>query len=102
MPRLTVHRDSEADIKMRDLYVVIDDDPEVTLLFGGGLTAELAPGTHRLKITNRLFNKEAEFEVAEGGDVDFQVANIPGGCLFAPLIVLGGAGAYRVALTRKS
>ena len=87
---------------MRDLYVVIDELEEATVLFGRSLDYEVAPGNHRVKITNRLFSKVEEINLADGETAVFDVANVSAGCLFAPLIVLGGTGAYRVSLIRES
>lgn len=85
---------------MRDLYILLDDQAEVTILYPRTITFDVAPGEHRIKITNRLFSHIETFSLAEGERVSFEVANVSAGCLFAPLIVLGGTGAYKVQMTR--
>jgi hypothetical protein len=98
--RLVVERTAEDDIKMRDLYVLVDDEPERTVHFGKSLEYELEPGDHRIKITNRLFTKAENFTVAPGQTVRYSATNVAGGGLFAPLMLIGGTGAYKVRLTR--
>lgn len=99
-PSVVVTRTSSRDIGIRDLYVKIDDQPEVTLKNTQALRISLSVGKHRLRITNRLFSKEEEFELAPEEHVTFEVANVRAGLLFAPLMVLGGTGAYKVSLKR--
>lgn len=55
--RLIVERRDASDIGMRDLYVIVDELPEETLLYGGSLELPLPPGEHRVKVTNRLFSR---------------------------------------------
>jgi hypothetical protein len=83
---------------MRDLYVVIDDLEEQTLLNGQTLTLPLTPGQHLLKVTNRLFTRKAQFELEEGQTAKFLVSNKAVGGVFSLLVVLGGTGAYKVTL----
>jgi hypothetical protein len=96
---LVVERTSTKDIKMRELYVQVDDLPEQTLQFGQSFELELATGSHRIKATNRLFTDRAEFSVSAGGKVCFDAANVSAGAIFAPLLMLG-AGGYKVRLKR--
>lgn len=93
-------RTSLKDIKMRDLYVQVDDRREITLLFDEWVELQLDPGEHRIKITNRLFTKRAAFDLAAGETIRFEVANVPGSLLFAPLLIISGTGAYKVALRK--
>lgn len=97
---LVVDRTSDKDIGMRDLYVRIDELEEITLLYGEGVKVRLLPGTHRVKVTNRLYSRRAEFDLREGEQVRFEVANVPGSILFAPLLIIGGTGVYKVAIRR--
>lgn len=99
--RLIVDRTDHDDIGIRDLYVLVDDQEERTVLHGKSLTIDLAPGEHRIKITNRLFSKAEEFTVREGQSVRYATANVAaGGGLFAPLMMISGTGAYKVRLKR--
>lgn len=97
---LLVDRTSDSDIGLRDLYVVIDDLEEITLLYGEGVEVRLLPGSHRIQVTNRLYTRRAEFELEPGEHVRFEVANVPGSIVFAPLLIMGGTGVYKVALKR--
>jgi hypothetical protein len=97
---LIVTRTSPKDIGIRDLYVQLDDHPEYTLKNTQALKVPLPAGKHRLRITNRLFAKVEEFELQEGEKATFEVANVRAGLLFAPLMVIGGTGAYKVAIER--
>ena len=97
---VVLRRTSPKDIKMRDLYVQVDDRREVTLLFGEWVEVRLEPGEHRLRVTNRLFTKRETFDLAEGETVRFEVANVPGSLLFAPLLIISGTGAYKVTVKK--
>ncbi|MGV3614559.1 MAG: hypothetical protein ACO1SV_04405 [Fimbriimonas sp.] len=97
--RLIVDRTADDDIKIRDLYVLVDEEEERTVLYGKSLEYVLAPGEHRIKITNRLFSKVENFQVGAGQTIRFAVANVPaGGGLFAPLMMVSGTGAYKVRI----
>lgn len=96
---LTVSRTSEKDIKMRDLYVSVDEGPERTLLFDRATTFELPAGEHRLEITNRLYSKDATVSLGEGEEVRFLAANVWAGGIFAWVFVVL-TGAYKVTLER--
>ena len=97
---LTIVRNSPDDIKMRDLYVSIDELPEWNLQFEDSRSIQLSSGEHRVKITNRLFSKSQTFSLAPGQTTKFRVANIPAGPLFAPLMIIGGMGGYKVRIER--
>jgi hypothetical protein len=95
---LIVSRTSPNDIGMRDLYVLVDDREEQTLLNGQTLSLPLEPGKHTLKVTNRLFTQKADFSLESGQTAKFIASNRALGGLFSFLIVLGGTGAYKVTL----
>jgi hypothetical protein len=97
---LTVARNAPDDIKMRDLYVSVDELPEWTLPYEATRSVELSPGEHRIKITNRLFSQSVTFSLTSGQAANFRVANIPAGALFAPLMIIGGMGGYKVRIER--
>lgn len=98
--RIAVHRTSEHDIKIRDLYVSIDDQPEENLPFGKSIEVPLNPGPHIVTVTNRLYTEKSSFEVAEGQSVSFIAANRASGC-GAILFMVVGMGPYRVELKRQ-
>ena len=97
--RLIVQRNSDADLKMRDLLVRIDDAPAFNLNFGQSKELELDAGEHRILATNRLYSKTEAFEIKEGETSTFEVANVPTGCL-AVILMSVGMGLYRVTLKR--
>lgn len=96
--KVIVRRNSDADIKMRALFVRLDDGEEQTLMFGSSYSFEATAGPHVLRATNRLYTQKHAFDLSAGGEVSFEAANVPGGCFIA-FMVLGGTGAYRVVLT---
>ena len=93
---LTIGRNSPDDLKMREL----DELPEWNLQFEDSRSIQLSSGEHRVKITNRLFSKSQTFSLAPGQTTKFRVANIPAGPLFAPLMIIGGMGGYKVRIER--
>lgn len=97
---LVVKRTSSKDLKMRDLYVRIDDLPEDILLYGETLELPLSPGAHHIKITNRLYSKSADFEVKPGENVRFNAANIPSSGVLNLIMTMTGSFAYKVQLER--
>jgi|GEM_PF-2288479 len=97
--RLIVKRDHVRDIKMRELYVQVDSGEEFNLNYGASAELELTPGEHTILATNRLYTKKAEFQVATGETVNFQVANMLQGCLSITFVMFG-MGPYGVQLTR--
>lgn len=97
---LVIIRTADQDIKMRDLYIRVDDLPERTLQFGDRVSMPLAAGKHTVLGTNRLFKKLLTVELERGQTVTVQAANVPGGCLYIPLYIVSGTGGYRVTLER--
>jgi len=91
-------RKSERDIKVRDLYVKLDDGEEHNLKFPSETQLNVTAGIHTIHATNRLYKRHIEFEIAAGGDpVVFEVANTARGCA-GVLFTVGGP--YRVELRR--
>ena len=95
-----VIRKSDRDIKMRDLYVKIDDGKEQNLKFPSEVEITLTTGAHTIYATNRMYTRRLEFEVETGGDsgITFEVANTTRGCGGA-LFALG-FGPYQCELRR--
>ena len=92
-------RKANVDIKMRDLYVKIDDGEEFNLKFGAEVEVPVAVGNHTIYATNRMFKRQIEFEVAATGGVpSFEVANTARGCAGAFLAL--GYGPYQCELRR--
>lgn len=73
--RVTVRRTAKDDVQDRQVYLTLDGEEWVTLLYGKEVTREIAPGTHVLKANNTLVRKSVTFEVKPGEHVRFQCIN---------------------------
>src|SRR5271165_3043886 len=94
-----ITRKSDHDIKMRDLYVKIDDGDELNVKFGGEVEVGVPLGHHTVHATNRVYKRRLEFDVATAQDKPvFEVANTVRGCAGA-LFTLG-FGPYQCELRR--
>jgi hypothetical protein len=91
---VTITRTSERDFKSRQLNVWIDGFRLPAMLWGDSITHELAPGHHRLRVSNTLVWKTVEFTVRPGEQVFFEAINHigPGSIFF--LVVLGVGPLY--------
>ena len=98
---VTITRTSEQDYKSRQLIVWIDDARTATLLWGDSCSVELAPGPHRLRVSNTLVWKTVEFTVRPGEQVFFEAVNRLGFGSVLCLLVLG-AGPLYVSVTRMN
>ena len=94
---LTVARDSEADVRQRQIVLRLDGQPLATLLFGGSVTREIEAGPHRLRAHNTLVWKTVEFDAAPGEHVRFSTVNRAGFGSLA-LVALLGVGPLYVTL----
>ena len=88
---VTVTRTSEQDFKSRQMPVWIDGERVATLLWGDSITRELAPGAHRLRVSNTLFWKTLEFTLQPGEQLFFEAINVigPGTILMTMMLGLG-------------
>lgn len=96
---VTTTRTSQEDVGTRQLIVFIDGERVATLLWGDSFTYELQPGPHRLRISNTLVWKTAEFTLAPGEQAIFEAVNRMGfgGAVMTMLV---GAGPLYVTLRR--
>jgi hypothetical protein len=92
--RVTIARTSDEDARERQVVVSIDGEKVATLMFGGTVTRELAPGPHRLRAHNTLVWKTMDFDLEPGGNASFTVVNRPGRGTFGLLSVLGARPLY--------
>jgi hypothetical protein len=99
MGRIAVSRNSGRDMKIRGIELLLDGEFVGNLAFGQTYEAEIAPGTHTLTATNRMYSPSIDFEVKAGDTVRFVVTSIPLGGLWL-LIAMMGTVAYRVKLER--
>jgi hypothetical protein len=97
---VTITRTSESDIKLRQLIVWVDGRRLGELLWGDSITCELEPGPHRVRVSNTLVWKTAEFTIGPGEQVFFETVNRmgPGSIFF--MVVLLGIGPLYVSLRR--
>ncbi len=94
-------RNSTRDIKMRDLYLAIDNADYVSLQFGQSVEIPLEPGDHEIRVTNRISTKKLEFHVAEGEATTFNVACIPSRGLMSLLMIITGTVPYKVSIEQR-
>ncbi len=97
---LQVVRNSPRDIKIRDLYVLVDGEQVGTLGYGETFDRQLPAGPHTISATNRLYTKTEEFDLKEGETVTFDTANVATGC-GGLLFVVVGMGPYQVQIHRR-
>lgn len=95
-----VERKSERDIKFRDLYIVVDDQPEKTLLFGQSVEIPVTPGEHEIKATTRLFTVREKFQVREGETIRFEGINVVKPGVLNVMAFISGSVAYKPILNR--
>jgi hypothetical protein len=98
--RLTVSRQAADDVRIRQLVVSLDGRSVATLLHGETFTAEIEPGSHRLRVHNTLVWKTVQFDAAPGEHVRFSAVNRAGFGTYS-MIALLGAGPLYVTITRE-
>ena len=92
--RVTVRRQSPADIQQREVFVSLDGSELGILRFGDSVTRELEPGPHELRVHNTLFRQRLPLVLAPGEHVRFNVVNRPGWGTYAMMSVLGAGPLY--------
>ena len=96
---VTITRTSQEDYQTRQVVAAIDGIGVGTLLWGDSVTCELEPGPHRIRVHNTLVWKTADFVLAPGEQVFFEVINRSGpGTLFMTLLL--GVGPLYLTLRR--
>ena len=98
---VTVSRTSDEDFKQRQLVIWIDGERLGDLMFGNAFSRDVAPGRHRLRVSNTLVWKTVHFDVKPGEQVRFEVINRPGKLTF-PMLVIMGVGPLYVTVRRLS
>ena len=73
---LVVRRDSEEDIKIRGMDVLVDGEWKNDLQYGQAYEIELPPGEHIVAVSNKLKKEEAQFMLREGETVVYQATNL--------------------------
>ena len=98
--RLTVRRQSQADIGLRQIYVSLDEARIAVLCAGQEVTRELAPGPHRLRVHNTLFWRTCDFTVTVGEHVSFTTVNRKGPGTYSILAYFLGTNPIYLSLER--
>lgn len=96
---VTVTRADPADFKQRQLMIYLDGQRLGEILFGQFLTHEIAPGSHRLRVSNTLVWKTVSFDAKPGEAVRFEAINRPGKLTY-PMMIVMGVGPLYVTLGR--
>lgn len=92
--RVTIARRDGEDARERQVVIALDGEKIATLMFGGSVTREVAPGRHRLRAHNTLVWKTLDFDVQPGDTAAFAVVNRPGRGTFGLLSLLGARPLY--------
>lgn len=92
--RVTIARRDGGDARERQVVIALDGEKVATLMFGGSVTREVAPGRHRLRAHNTLVWKTIDCDLRPGDHAAFEVANRPGFGTWAMLSLLGTGPIY--------
>jgi hypothetical protein len=98
---LTVTRTDKADFQQRQVIVYLDDEKMCELMFGDAMSRDIAPGSHRLRVSNTLMWKTVKFDVKPGEQVRFEVINRAGKLTY-PMLLIIGAGPLYLTVRRVS
>ncbi|HWA83311.1 MAG TPA: hypothetical protein VG820_07765 [Fimbriimonadaceae bacterium] len=98
---LVVSRNSDRDLKIRGIDILLDGRFVGALNYGDSLEAQVEPGRHSLTATNRLKSKSVEFEAQPGETVRFLTTGIAMGGIWVVMAMLGTV-AYRVEIERQA
>jgi hypothetical protein len=96
---VTIARTHASDVKHRQLVITLDGDCLGDLLFGESIQRDVAPGRHRLRVSNTLVWKTVEFDVKPGEQVRFEAINRAGKLTY-PMMVILGIGPLYVTVKR--
>lgn len=91
---ITIARTHATDVGLRQLVISLDGERLGDLLFGESVQRDVAPGPHRLRVSNTLVWKTLEFDVRPGEQVRFEAINRAGRLTYPLLVLLGAAPLY--------
>ena len=91
---VTVARTDAADVRHRQLVITLDGERLGDLLFGESMQRDVAPGPHRLRVSNTLVWKTLDFDVKPGEQVRFTAINRAGKLTYPMLVIFGAAPLY--------
>ena len=92
--RLTIVRQSAADVGFREIFISIDGRSLGMLRFGDTLDTDVAAGPHSIRAHNTLFWKTHHIVVRPGEHVTFEAINRAGWGTFGMLFVIGAMPVY--------
>jgi len=91
---VTIARTDATDVGMRQLVITLDGERLGDLLFGESMQRDVAPGPHRLRVSNTLVWKTLEFDVKPAEQVRFEAINRAGRLSYPLLFVFGACPLY--------
>lgn len=100
--RVTVRRQVDGDIGIREIYVSLDGESLAMLLPGQDVSREVPPGSHRLRVHNTLFWKTIDFTVTVGEHASFVAANRSGFGTYSFLAYLLGCNVIYLKVEREA
>ena len=89
MSQIVVSRNSNRDIKMRNVELLLDGEFVTDLPFGAREELEIEPGSHKLTATNRAFTQSTDFDIEEGQNLSFRIVAVPLRGLWSIVSMLG-------------
>jgi hypothetical protein len=92
--RITIGRQSPQDAGYREIFVSIDGEQVAMLEYGETYSAEIKPGSHRLRAHNTLFRKTHQIVLRPGEHAKFSAINRTGTISFGLLFMLGAFPLY--------
>jgi len=91
---ITIARTHATDVGLRQLVITLDGERLGDLMFGDSVQREVAPGPHRLRVSNTLVWKTLEFDVKPCEQVRFEAINRAGKLTYPLLVLFGAAPLY--------
>ena len=96
---VTIARTHGSDVGLRQLVITLDGERLGDLLFGQSMQRDVAPGPHRLRVSNTLVWKTLEFDVKPAEQIRFEAINRAGKLTY-PMLVLFGVGPLYLTVRR--
>lgn len=97
---IRITRKSDRDIKIRDLFIQVEGEKEQNIKFGEVIEIPVPAGKVEMRATNRLYFRDASFEIGPDETVVFEVANVATKGPLSALMLITGTILYRVELKR--
>ena len=91
---VTIARTHSTDVGLRQLVITLDGERLGDLMYGEAMQRDVAPGTHRLRVSNTLVWKTLAFDVKPGEQVRFEAINRAGKLSYPLLFVFGACPLY--------